>query len=322
MSEAPAPVDLLKLDQAGFDKLYNERIKPCYDAYEPEREAGVATFRRRLGIGGAITVALVIAVMAFARTLTPTVIAGLMGALLTYGWAYAKLGEVQQKVKQASCAAVAQAIGVTYTMAGFAPAAFDRFRALNLLPNFDRSHFEDQFHGDFDRSAFDLYEAKLEQRHTDSKGRTSWSTVFQGQLIRLKFPRDFLGVTIVRRDAGLFNFMNGGAQGLKKVGLEDPMFEKAFEVYGTDQVEARYLLQPVLMQHLVDLETILTGKKLRCAFENGDLIIAVEGGDLFEPGDMFKPLADPVRARHIVDDVAGVLRIMDHILDAQTARVA
>ena len=36
---------------------------------------------------------------------------------------------------------------------------------------------------------------------------------------------------------------------------------------------------------------------------------------------MFKPLADPQRARHIVDDVASVLRVMDHILDAQTARV-
>lgn len=131
MSEAPAPVDLLNLDQAGFDKLYAERIKPCYDTYEPEREAGVATFKRRLTIGGAITVALVLAVMLFARTFAPTAIAGVMGALLTYGWAYSKLGEVQQKVKQSSCAAVAQAIGVTYTMAGFAPAAFDRFRALN-----------------------------------------------------------------------------------------------------------------------------------------------------------------------------------------------
>jgi hypothetical protein len=124
---------------------------------------------------------------------------------------------------------------------------------------------------------------------------------------------------VVRRDAGLFNFL-GGTSKLKKVSLEDPVFEKAFEVYSNDQVESRYLLHPMFMQRLVDLETAFKGKKLRCGFDQGDLMIAIEGGNKFEPGSMFKPLADPVRAKSLVDDVSSVMRVMDAVLTAQARR--
>src|SRR6185436_1491952 len=97
---------------------------------------------------------------------------------------------------------------------------FDRFEQWKLTPSYSRSHFEDWFAGAYKGSSYDLYEGHLEQRHSDSKGR-------------MHFPRDFLGVTVVRRDMGLFNVFGGGL-GLKKVGLEDPVFEKAFEVWGGD----------------------------------------------------------------------------------------
>src|SRR5690606_24551245 len=84
----------------------------------------------------------------------------------------------------------------------------------------------------------------------------------------------------------------------------------AFEVWGTDQVEARYLLHPVMMERLLELETKLHGKRLRCAFEDGDCLVAVEGGNLFEPGDLFKPLVDPARARRIVNEISGVFGVL------------
>jgi hypothetical protein len=194
---------------------------------------------------------------------------------------------------------------------------------MNLVPGFSRSRFEDLFRGAYKSSAFELYEGHLEQRHTDSKGRTRYSTVFRGQLMRMHFPRDFLGVTIVRRDAGVFNVFGGGkADGrkLERVRLVDSRLERAFEIWGTDQVEARYLLHPVMMERLLELETKLHGKRLRCAFEGGDVLVAVEGGNLFEPGDLFKPLVDPTRARRIVNEISGVFGVMDQVLTAQAQR--
>ncbi|MEJ0061252.1 MAG: DUF3137 domain-containing protein [Terricaulis sp.] len=321
MTDQPASeaADLVALDDAGFQRLYDTRIGPAFASHEAARVAGVDKFRSRMIIGFPASLILgALAMLQFDNTGVGFA-AAVVGFVITGIYAYAPLSVVKGQVKLASLTALAEAMGVTFTLAAFAPPAFARYRELGLLPGHDRSKFEDLFQGNYKRAAFDLYEAHLEQRHTDSKGRTTWTTAFRGQIVRLGFPRKFLGVTIVRRDAGILNVFGGG-KNLERVGLEDPVFEKAFEVFGTDQVEARYLLHPVFMQRLVDLETALKGKKLRCAFEQGDLLIAIEGGNLFEPGDMFKPLADPARARKIVDDIAGVLRVMDSVLTAQAAR--
>ena len=50
------------------------------------------------------------------------------------------------------------------------------------------------------------------------------------------------------------------------MGLEDPTFNKAFAVFGSDQVEAREILTPTFMQQLVDLESAYSGAHLRYAF--------------------------------------------------------
>jgi len=316
-----AKLDLAALDDAMFDQLYAKRIGPCFRGNEAERIAAVATFKQRMLIGAGGMVALAIVAFLIWRDPMVGLIVAFVAGFGVWIWAYQPLAHVGQKVKQGYCSAIAESMGAFFIMSGFAPPAFDRIRELNLVPSFARSKFEDCFRGAYKDCSFDLYEAHLEQRHTDSKGRTRYTTVFRGQLIRMHFPRDFLGVTIVRRDAGVFNAFGGGKD-QKKVGLEDPKFEKAFEVWGADQVEARYILHPALMQRLLDLETTLKGKRLRCAFQGGDLLVAVEGGNLFEPGDLFKPFDDPARARRIVDDIAGVVRVMDQVLGAQARRPA
>lgn len=314
-----SPLDLSKLDEAGFAALYAEKIKPCFDAHEPERQAATASFWRRILIGAPIVLIATLFVSAAVDSPQAAAFTAIGGGAAAFWVAWLKVAAAQRKVKQASCAAVAEAIGVSFTMQGFDPPAHARFRSLDLLPRYDRSSFEDLFSGDYQGAAFDLYEAHLETRHTDGKGRTRYSTAFRGQAIRMQFPRRFLGVTIVRRDMGFFNALGGG-KGLQRVGLEDPRFEKAFEVWGSDQVEARYLLHPILMERLLALETAFKGKKIRCAFEQGEMLIAIEGGNLFEPGDMFKPLADPLRARKLVDDISMIHRVMDAVLTAQARR--
>ena len=324
MDTAPAlTIDLAKLDDASFQRLYKERIEPCFTANETDRVAAVATFKSRIWIVGAIALALAAAAWVFMQEPMAGVVVGLVAGVFGYIWAYQPLGNVGKKLKQEYCAAIADAMGAAFTMGGFDPPAFARLRELDLVPGFARSKFEDLFSGAYKDSSFDLYEGHLEQRSTDSKGRTRYTTVFRGQLIRMHFPREFLGTTIVRRDAGMFNVFGGGKSSgrkLERVRLVDSTFEKAFEVWGTDQVEARYLLHPVMMERLIGLEKALHGKRIRCAFEGGDLLVAVEGGNLFEPGDLFKPLVDPTRARRVVDEIAGVIKVMDQVLTAQTAR--
>lgn len=316
-------LDLAHLDSAGFDRLYQERIEPCFAAHEPERLEAVRSFKRRFIVTAPMAFVIGVGIGAWANDV-------IMGAIFTvvlvgfaWGFSYWKLQTVAENVKAASLTAIAESVGVKYSPTVPDPPALRRFQTLNLLPGCDRSKYEDLFHGAYQDASFDLYEGHLERRSRDSKGRDSYSTVFRGQILRLAFPRKFLGVTLVRRDSGLFNlFGEDRKNNLKRVGLEDPKFEKIFEVYGTDQVEARYLVHPVFMQRLVDLEGSFKGKSLRCGFEDGDLLIAIEGGNLFEPGDMFKPLADPGRARRLVEELGGVMKVMDSVLTAQARRAA
>lgn len=318
-------MDLADIDEALFQRLYKERIEPCFIGNEAGRLAAVAAFKQRAWIGAAVVLALMTVAWMWSREPGVALVLGFMGAIGAWVIAYQPLAKVGRTLKRQYCVAIAEAMNASFEMDGFDPPAFSRLRDLKLVPGFDRSKFEDWFHGAYKGASFDLYEGHLEQRHTDSKGRTRYSTVFRGQLIRMHFPRDFLGVTIVRRDAGVFNVFGGGSNNgrkLERVRLAASEFEKAFEVWSTDQVEARYLLHPYMMQRLIDLEKGLHGKRLRCAFENGDLLVAVEGGNLFEPGDLFKPLVDPSRARRIVDEISGVVKVMDQVLTAQTARPA
>jgi len=323
LNDASQPIDLAHLDDALFARLYQERIEPCFHANEEHRVEAVKKFKT----GAAISVAVALAVGAGAVMMTQEagtgIVFGIIAIVIGLIIAYQPLAKVAKKLKQEYCAAIAHAMGASYVIAGFSPPALPRLKSLKLLPGYDRSAFEDLFSGAHKGAQFELYEGHLEQRSTDSKGRTRYTTVFRGQLIRMHFPREFLGVTIVRRDAGVFNVFGGGqfdGKKLERVRLVASEFEKAFEVWGTDQVEARYLLHPVMMERLIALESGLHGKRIRCAFEGGDLLVAVEGGNLFEPGDMFKPLVDPSRARRIVDEIASVVKVMDQVLTAQAMR--
>jgi len=325
LDDAPQTIDLAHLDDAMFGRLYKERIEPCFAANEEHRVDAVKQFKQRALIGGGVVLLVAVGAFMFMNEIGGPLALSFIAAVFAGIVAYQPLAKVAKKLKQEYCTAIAQSMGATFQIGAFDPPALARLKQLRLLPGYQRSSFEDLFSGQHKGAGYELYEGHLEQRSTDSKGRTRYTTVFRGQLIRMRFSREFLGVTIVRRDAGVFNVFGGGdvdGKKLERVRLVASQFERAFEVWSNDQVEARYLLHPVMMERLIALEAGLHGKRIRCAFEGGDLLVAVEGGNLFEPGDMFKPLVDPARARRIVDEIASVVKTMDQVLTAQTLRPA
>lgn len=309
-------VDLLRLDDTAFAKLYESRIHPILAGNEVDRQAAMKTYvsRRNLGILAAAAVSLV--VYAFSSDVLNTLIAAGATFAIAHWIAYQPLAQVATATKVQSLSAIAEAIGCRFALGAFQPEAMPTFRELDLLPTCDRSTFQDCFDGAFHRCDFTFYEGHLERRVKTKRG-SRWQTVFRGQLIRIAFPKKFHGVTVIRRDAGLFNFIQRWSTDLKRVGLVDGRLEKAFEVYSNDQVEARYLIHPVFMERLLALETQFNGKRLRGAFIDGDLLLAIEGGDKFEIGSMFSRLDDIERARTVVKDIAEIMRVIDAVLTAE-----
>jgi hypothetical protein len=309
-------VDLLELDDEKFGRLYAKRIEPILKANEGGRLVALGTYRTRFIWGALAALAIAGTVFYVWSDVFNALIFGAAAFAAAHWYAMEPLREVGTATKEQSLSAIAGAIGCSYDLGAFEPDAFARFTDIELVPGCDRSGFQDCFHGDFRGCGFTFYEGHLERR-VKTKNGSRWQTVFRGQLIRIEFPKKFQGVTVVRRDAGLFNFLQRWTTKLQRVGLGDSRLEKAFEVYSNDQVEARYLIHPVFMKRLLALETQFKGKRLRCAFEAGDLLIAVEGGDKFEIGSMFQRLDDIARARAIVADITQIMRLIDAVSTAE-----
>jgi len=235
--------------------------------------------------------------------------------------AFAPLSKLASRVRDAAAHAVAADAGAEYVRdPGDAPAAFDRFRAYRLIPGYDRAGFEDRIAGKRAGCAFEICEAHLEERRVtrDSKGRTRtrWVTVFRGQLCRIAYPRPFEGVVVVARDRGIFNALSRpGGRALQRVGLASPAFERAFETWGTDQVAARTLLDPVTIERFLELERLFEGNGLAAAFEAGFLHLAIRTGDRFRAPNPLAPFD--------ADRIAGPLRAeLDAIFDLVDAAAA
>lgn len=300
-----------KIDDAAFEQLYVSIIEPTLAPMEAERKAIWATFWRRfwlMVIPAALVLATVISAMA--KDADPFIwIAGFV-TLGGAAWIYQPLVNFRKRCKVAVLSKLAEALKLTYTMEGFEPPAFDAARGFAILPYYERKTFEDMFGGHRRGCDFQLYEAHLEEERGSGKNRR-WETTFRGQIIRIAFPKKFLGTTVVNRE----RFFKWKREGFERVGLESSEFERAFEVYGTDQVEARYLVHPAFMARLIDLEKAVSGKKVRCLFHEGDLVIVVEGPDMFEVIDVGKPIPEKERTKKGVLEIQSIFDVMDQVLD-------
>lgn len=313
-----AAFDGLPAEFSFFREVYERDIRP--DLMTREQERVVAAEKARsftlYGVVGGATLAAIIFILF--RSPIGLFLGGLAGFGL-HAFGRQELKALSTRAKTTIMDEVSRSFELAYTLSPVQPAVLSRFQNLKLIPHWDRSHFEDMLTGTRAAAPFEFFEARLKQRRTttDSKGRTrtEYVTVFDGQCLVVHFPKSFHGVTKVFRDAGIFNIFKGLGDREDRVRLEDPKFEKAFEVVSTDQIEARYLLTPDFMERLLDLEQTFQGGKLRCAFSGGELFVCVEGGNLFEPGSMFTPLDNPDRVRELLLDFAAVFRLIDTVVE-------
>ena len=303
----------------GIDKLYSEKILPQLLPLEAERLA----FWRSFKLYAPLLVLGILSITAFVYLRTSHVGALIMGALFSgsgvLGLYHLKSKNVRRGSKSILITAISDHIGLAFQgKVAMATAFLEGLQQLKLISaRIDRSHFEDGFSGQFDGVDVKICEAKLERKVKSDKG-DKWQTVFRGSLIEMDFHREFLGTTIVLRDAGLFNSKRKGD--MKRIGLASPKFEKIFEAYGTDQVEGRYLLTPIFMEKLMALEESVDGKKVRFAFSDGKLHVAVEHPNRFETTSLRQPITDASRVQTVIDELEAVLSIISAVSKPEKKR--
>ena len=163
----------------------------------------------------------------------------------------------------------------------------------------DRYSGNDFVHGEIDDIHIEFSDIHAEKRNKNSKGKDSWSTVFQGLFIVADFHKHFSGSTVVLPDSAQSTFgdliggwlqsKNASREALVK--MDHPEFEKEFVVYASDQIEARYILSHSLMQKLLHFK-IRSKHPLHISFVGQSIHLAIEyNKDLFEPS-VFRSLLD------------------------------
>jgi hypothetical protein len=199
----------------------------------------------------------------------------------------------------------------------------DLFKQSGLFNHrIDRYKGEDCVFGKVDKTEILFSELHAEYKTTSGTGKnrhTEWHTIFKGLFFIADFNKHFQGRTVVLPDTAQKLFGNFGqtlqsmAPGRDQlIKLEDPEFENHFVVYSTDQIEARYILSPSLMQRISEFKQ-KTGTQIHLSFMGSKVFVAVSlAKNMFEPA-YFSSSADFKCIQDYFQDLTLAIGIVDDL---------
>lgn len=157
------------------------------------------------------------------------------------------------------------------------------------------------------------YIKKMRNRHSNSTHEFDTKLVAKGIIVEIEFRKKFTGKTLITKDRGKFlNFTTDLANKYDKVTLEDPLFEKKFEIYGTDQIESRVLLTPSFMQRIIDLSDYFKGAPIEACFHQANLFLFIKRkGNLFDQNSLISKKDLTKYIQKTITETHDILKIID-----------
>ena len=188
----------------------------------------------------------------------------------------------------------------------------------------DRYATSDLVSGAYGKTRLKFARVHAEQKHTEQSGKTTrtyYTTIFKGVLLVADFNKNFRGHTYVRTDIAeraLGHFgrtlqkLSVALSSDQLVQLENPEFENEFAVYTSDQVEARYILSPALMERMLALKR-RNKDDMQFSFCDSTVIIsAADDYGSFAP-DFAIPATDAAQLEKIHASFAFFIGIVDDL---------
>jgi len=153
------------------------------------------------------------------------------------------------------------------------------------------------------------------------KEETCPSNGFQGVILSMEHHTSFLGKTIIRRDRGRLNPLK--VNGLKRVGFASLEFERLFEVYSEDQVEARDLISSDFMARLIDFDEDYLGRNIQCVFLGNKFHVCLDIDDRFDFSDPFSAAEYKDASTRILHEIGAIFYLLEKVqaLQAKIGRL-
>lgn len=186
----------------------------------------------------------------------------------------------------------------------------------------DKYFGDDYVRGKIEKTelAFSEVHAKYKTTSTDENGsKERWENIFDGLMFKADFHKNFNGEYFILPDIAekylgkLGNFFqkmkfNRG----KLIKLEDIEFEKQFAVYGSDEIEARYILSANMMRRILDFK-IRTGKNILISFVDSCVFVAIPyNHNLFEP-NFYKTIISEKMVLEYFTDLELAISIVEEL---------
>lgn len=178
-----------------------------------------------------------------------------------------------------------------------------------LATDFNRRYDDDNFKGTYKNVKIDICETELGKETGSGKNR-SYTIRFKGVLVKLVPERKYKGMTLIRKQRNIF----GTPPGLEKVNLEDVVFEKMFNVYSDDQIEARYVLTTAFMERFKNIELAFKASKIEASISSQGILIGISTGrDLFKLAKVYRPVCDYELFKRMAQEFASILELVDEL---------
>lgn len=250
---------------SGIETLYREKIEPRLAPLEEQRKKLQSAYLMlALSIFGAA-----ILLIALISTSLWLLIIPLVGLVIYIILRFIKTSELQNdyrtNFKGSVVTEILKAVNPTW--------AYDPDRMIDPVAywqsdifrtQYDRYKGDDFVKGVIEKTDFECSELHTEYKqvtHNSKGGRQErWVTIFRGLFFHADFNKEFNGRTYVSPDVAekifgkfgqKFQNISGPAPLVK---LENIEFEKEFVVHSTNQIEARYILTPTIMEAMVRIK--------------------------------------------------------------------
>lgn len=273
-----------------LEKLYTTTLEGRLTGLEDMRKKIVKTINIILGVViGTIVLMGILGLLGFG-----IIVVIFLGIVLGIALTHGKMKRYRAAFKSQVVAEVIHLIDDSWTYDSERHIPLNDYHTSKLFTHgVDRHSGDDYVKGRIDKTDFEFSELHTEYKKvtTDSKGRTqtSWHTIFKGLFFHADFNKHLKGETLVLPDTAQRLFGKFG-QSLQKmsgrgelVKMEDVEFEKQYVVYGSEQIEPRYILTPVMMEKMVQLRKQY-GHELHFSFVGTRVYCAVSiTKNMFEP---------------------------------------
>ncbi len=285
-----------------FQEVFFKKISPGLSKYESER-------LRQFGYTRAVKIAALIIILVLVF-LTKQIDIGLIlficciAGAVCFGLKKKFENEIKQKIMPYVCKCLGD------LKWKYAQCSFEQLLCKSgIIDRYNRVSYDDSFTGIYKDINYEICETSFYYK-TGTGKNSSTRTVFKGVMIKLDMNKSFTGNTVIRPDTLKHA---SPAANLKHTTLEDVVFEKKFDVFTDDEVEARYLITPSFMERLNNMKTAFSADRVSCAFYDKYLLVGLHTSkDLFSICSLKEPVNDGKQFFTMFEEILSIIKLIDH----------